>query len=375
MESKEDQSTTQSNVYQEPVLMRQQSSVGSCEKRLFTPLNEVCATLGKIQDAHAVNSPKINWTLEESKPSISATLTKDSSPLECRADNTVASFKPYSDFQFKSDILRSKDMTQNPGLYTLPNSGSKLSIVDIDNSQEFWGDNLSQGNSNRDNSHSSAEQGRRLRASSKVDIKEVIEKQAISKWVHYLKKKMQVNESKETGLTPRDDTVWKKIFRDCREFYRILFKIRFHSLDYKTREMADSWTIQLLNELGVDTTNLTEYEIRKLFYYFHQTRLNSSNKYGSEHVEKEGEAYAVDIIEKYKDSMKALFLSDPVCSKLFYILYFNFDYTYFAYLKPKYKGIIDVIVNNIVKCLTGTHHKKDLRRLQSLIKLPLCYKQ
>lgn len=71
-------------------------------------------------------------------------------------------------------------------------------------------------------------------------IRELIELEAIPQWVKYLKKKMVSNEEKETGITPRDDTIWKKIFRDLREFFRILFKARFHPLDYKSCEQADS---------------------------------------------------------------------------------------------------------------------------------------
>ena len=49
------------------------------------------------------------------------------------------------------------------------------------------------------------------------NIKELIEHKVISQWVDYLKKKF-VNVDKETGITPRSDTVCKKIFRDLREF-------------------------------------------------------------------------------------------------------------------------------------------------------------
>ena len=100
----------------------------------------------------------------------------------------------------------------------------------------------------------------------------------------YLRKKMLSNENKETGVTPRDDTIWKKIFRDLREFYRILFKSRFHPLDYKTSEQADTWCKTLLEELGIDTKNLTPYNLRKTFYFFHQTRLNSSDHYSSDYM-------------------------------------------------------------------------------------------
>lgn len=82
--------------------------------------------------------------------------------------------------------------------------------------------------------------GRKRKEYSQFDnLRELIEKDALPQWVKYLKKKMKNNEDKETGVTPRDDTIWKKIFRDLREFYRILFKSRFHPLDYKSGEQAD----------------------------------------------------------------------------------------------------------------------------------------
>ena len=194
-----------------------------------------------------------------------------------------------------------------------------------------------------------------------VSIKELIEDKVLSQWADYLKKKF-VNEDKETGITPRSDTVWKKIFRDLREFFRILFKSRFHPLDYKTGEQADKWCIVLLNELGIETDHLNKYQIRKIFYFFHQTRLNSSDRYASEHFEKEGEICNMDIIEKYKDSIKESFLVDRVSSKLFYTVYYNFDYIYNWFLKHKYKGIVDKIIAN---CLKSYDEGSDIRKIIS----------
>lgn len=195
-------------------------------------------------------------------------------------------------------------------------------------------------------------------------LKDLIEQKVLPQWILYLKKKMASNEDKETGITPRDDTVWKKIFRDLREFFRILFKARFHPLDYKTCEQADKCTVIILNELGINTDHLDSYGIRKIFYFFHQTRLNSSDHYMSDYVEKEGEVFAMDIIEKYKDMLKALFMMDSVSSKLFYTVYYNFDYIYNCFLKPKYRGIIDV---HVQKCIQAYDEMESIQDLKSII--------
>lgn len=71
----------------------------------------------------------------------------------------------------------------------------------------------------------------------------------------------------------------------------------------------------------------------------------------------------MDIIEKYKDSLKALFMVDPVSSKLFYFLYFNFDYVYFTFLKVKYQGIIDKIITKTLDCYESVGCKEDFKKI------------
>lgn len=192
------------------------------------------------------------------------------------------------------------------------------------------------------------------------NIKLLIETQAIPKWINYLRKKSDDSNKRESGIVPRDDTIWKKIFRDCREFYRILFKCRFHPLDYKSWEDADECTKVILNELGISTDALQHHEVRKIFYYFHQTRLNSSDHYKLNYPIDESIIYGVDIIEKYKDVVKTLFMVDPVCSKLFYILFHNYDKLYFEFLKEKYLGIIDIVIRKVVSCYDNIQQKQEL---------------
>lgn len=207
---------------------------------------------------------------------------------------------------------------------------------------------------------------KRKKQNSQSNLKDVIDYEVIPKWTNYLKKKMLSN-SRESYMTPRDDTIWKKIFRDCREFYRTLFKARFHNLDYKSCEEADRCSLVILNELGIDTIHLTPYEVRKVFYYFHQTRLHSSLHYAFLKNEPETEAYAVDVIENYKDSSKTLFLVDPICSKLFYFLFANYLQTYCSYLKPKYIGVVDSLLQELIDCYNDMESAKDLDKVVDIL--------
>jgi hypothetical protein len=65
----------------------------------------------------------------------------------------------------------------------------------------------------------------------------LIDDHVIPKWKEYMASKTQ-RRMVDTRGDPRTDTIWKKILRDVREFYRILFRLRFHHLEFKDQEGA-----------------------------------------------------------------------------------------------------------------------------------------
>ena len=77
---------------------------------------------------------------------------------------------------------------------------------------------------------------------------ELIYAYVIPKWIKYLQLKSE--RSIDTQVKPRPDTLWKKILRDVREFFRILFRLRFHHLEFKDVEGAALWIQTLFDELG-----------------------------------------------------------------------------------------------------------------------------
>ena len=88
------------------------------------------------------------------------------------------------------------------------------------------------------------------------------------KWRNYLRLKSE--RSIETQVKPRQDTLWKKIFRDVREFFRILFRLRFHHHEFKNYEGASNWVQRFFDELGIPLFEREAYD-SKLFRFVHQT--------------------------------------------------------------------------------------------------------
>lgn len=121
-----------------------------------------------------------------------------------------------------------KDHLQKP-LQRIPDSESAANYENSDLSDE-QGDKLQPENSLSDGLKPA--KGRKRNLINQADsIYELIYSYALPKWKEYLQFKS------ERGMTntnkARPDTLWKKILRDVREFYRILFRKRFHYLDFK----------------------------------------------------------------------------------------------------------------------------------------------
>mmetsp|Transcript_20051 Transcript_20051/g.17740 ORF Transcript_20051/g.17740 Transcript_20051/m.17740 type:complete len:135 (+) Transcript_20051:228-632(+) len=69
-----------------------------------------------------------------------------------------------------------------------------------------------------------------------TNMDELIKMYVLPKWKEYLRVKAEGKVANTPK--PRSDTVWKKMLRDVREFFRILFRCRFHYLEYKDDEGA-----------------------------------------------------------------------------------------------------------------------------------------
>ena len=68
-----------------------------------------------------------------------------------------------------------------------------------------------------------------------LSIHEIIENKVIPKWREYIISKTN-RKTASLSTKPRIDTFKKKILRDVREFFRILFRVRSHYLQHKDLE-------------------------------------------------------------------------------------------------------------------------------------------
>ena len=181
---------------------------------------------------------------------------------------------------------------------------------------------------------------------------ELIYEFAIPKWKKYLKMKSERNINPHVKLRP--DTLWKKILRDVREFFRILFRVRFYFLDYRNARGAAMWVQILFEELGIPLTD-DEIKDHKLFRFIHQTH---KSKFG---VYKELVESPYEVIEKFNELYKKLFMTNLTWARLFFFVYQNFLEEYSTQVKSWYKKEVITMICMILNCykrMSSYHHIK-----------------
>ena len=128
-----------------------------------------------------------------------------------------------------------------------------------------------------------------------------------------------------------------------REFFRILFRVRFHFLDYGNARGAAMWVQVLFSELGIPLTD-EEIKDHNLFRFVHQChKLTLTNFDRTQHS-------PYDVIEKYNELHRKLFMTNFTWSRLVYFVYQNFLEEYSCLVKPKYRKEIVTMIWLILNC-------------------------
>lgn len=193
-------------------------------------------------------------------------------------------------------------------------------------------------------------------------IKDLINDIILPEWTDYLtEKRDKENNHKNIGV--RSDAVWKKIMRDCREFYRILFKHRFHRMDYQEHEQKLEWIQVLIDELGLP--QFCDENLIYSFNFFHQIHLSEKNKAKYLNILSEC-ATGFDALNRYTNESRTMFLEDPLCSRLLYFLYRNYLDFYFQLLSKNIKGKVEECILHVLSIYENVRGEDDVIPTSSL---------
>lgn len=175
------------------------------------------------------------------------------------------------------------------------------------------------------------------------NIEELVQSKALSKWTDYLEEKKQLELVAVSKCRPkvRSDAIWKKVLRDSRKFYRILF-------NYYLGETPISRDIlrRFYSEIG-----LTEYasEYARLLYLYFLTDQNKKDMIQSEGVHTFSDETKEENIYKYYNEHKLeSYLGHPVYSVLLKSLFSKFSGVYKSEVNPKTKRKVAQILSILI---------------------------
>ncbi|CAI2380198.1 unnamed protein product [Moneuplotes crassus] len=222
----------------------------------------------------------------------------------------------------------------------------KLDLIDFQTSVMKWAPQPIKKKSNKGR--------KRTPVHNAFSIYELIYDSVLPKWKKCLT--LKANRRTAKTLKARSDTVWKKILRDVREFYRLLFRARFHYLEYQSQQGAVACIQTLFSELNIPLKDDEEY-IHGVFRYLHQS-------HKSRFPGLSDKAIPLDAIEKYNEHFRSLYMKDDFGARLLYFVFKNFTYEYCLLVKPRYRQEITEKVCMLLNCYRRMSEPAHLERIE-----------
>lgn len=173
-----------------------------------------------------------------------------------------------------------------------------------------------------------------------INFAELLNSIVLPKWSDILQKKTR-REGEPIGQVT-EEYLWIKVLRDMRDFYRIIFKSRFHRSEKREDSNRDILVKIFLEELGItDITNINTISVFDFLYKAHYKArsTNEGNKF-KEIIN----STPMRIYYYYSEGSRNQFLRDDLCSRLLYYFLANFGETYLNCIQKNLrKGVTEVI--------------------------------
>ena len=162
---------------------------------------------------------------------------------------------------------------------------------------------------------------------------DLIEVVCIPEWIKYLSNK---NASQKKGnFVPRKDALWKRVLRDIRDFFRILFRNRFYSYNYRNKKCQTDWVRIFLEELGLPLP-LNSSEFKHIFTFIHQThRIKNDGKPLNRYDEIYENPFCA--IDCYNTKTRLRLISHPISSRMIYMVVKNYSHVFESAIWESFK--------------------------------------
>lgn len=129
--------------------------------------------------------------------------------------------------------------------------------------------------------------------------------------------------------------LWTEFLKDVRNFYRVMFRLRFHRSDKRVDMNSSAMVEYVLNEIGICHKGYPHLE--ELFSFFYKIRF-------SHRKQMEDDVFDTDIVhpnfvvfKEFTETNKNLFLNDYFGARLTYFFVANFGDLYLAEMSGQFR--------------------------------------
>ena len=174
---------------------------------------------------------------------------------------------------------------------------------------------------------------------------ELLNNLVVPKWTSILTKKTK-REGEPIGQVT-DEYLWIKVLRDMRDFFRIIFKSRFHRSEKREDSNRDLLVKIFLEEMGVsDISYINSVSTFDFLYKAHyKARSTDEGKIFKDVIN----STPMRIYYYYSETVRENFLQDDLCSRLLYYFLINFGETYLSCVQKNLREGIQGIINYVVQ--------------------------
>lgn len=173
----------------------------------------------------------------------------------------------------------------------------------------------------------------------------------LPKWTDILEKKT-VREGEPLGQVT-DEYLWIKVLRDMRDFYRIIFKSRFHRSEKREDSNRDILVKIFLEELGI--TDISFINTMSVFDFLYKAHYKARSTNEGKKFKEVINATPMRIYYYFSEGSKNKFLKDDLCSRLLYYFLVNFGDMYLNCVQNSLREGISAITQFVISTYSTSY--------------------
>jgi hypothetical protein len=186
---------------------------------------------------------------------------------------------------------------------------------------------------------------KRVNVLSAINFSQLLDDVVIPKWTDILKKKT-FREGEPIGHVT-DEYIWIKVLRDMRDFYRMIFKSRFHRSEKREDSNRDILVKIFMEELGI--TGISMVNTIAIFDFLYKAHYKARNTDEGTKFREMINTTPMRIYYYYSESIRNNFLHDDICSRLLYYFLVNFGETYLSCIQKNLAESVREIIRYVQK--------------------------